>query len=213
MAEVDRVNEKLYDAIGDIEPEQFRRELEAIIADASLTPGVLTVRTATAISETADVEAARRRGVGVQLSYEGLKHTRRLARDEPWNGDGDLTEHDLDFLVAEALVSRGFSYLTHTGVADHAVEIVRRFGRNMTYEQLHEPSTDPSLEVDVIVLAIEAGADLVLQTTPPQLSEYAESFATEIESVPLPTPGRALGDTDDEIRRIVATRDPSPAEE
>lgn len=213
MAEVDRVREKLYDAVSDIEPEQFRTELEAIVADASLTPGVLAVTTATAISETADREAAARRGAGVQLCYEGLKLTRRLAREEPWNDEGDLTEHDLDFLLAEALVSRGFSHLSHTGVAGHAVEIVRRLGRNLTHEQIEQPPGDPSLEVDIVVLAIEAGADLVLPTTPPQLTEYAESFAAEIESVPLPTPDEALHDTDDEIQRIMATRDPSPAEE
>jgi len=213
MEEASRVNEKLYEVISDIEPDPFRAELEAVVAGASLTPGVLTVRTTAAIDETVDLDRAYRRGAGVQLSYEGLKLTRRLARDEPWEEHGDLTEHDLDFLSAETLVSRGFYHLAHTGVASHAVEIVRRFGRNMTAEQQGETPSEPSLEVDFVMLAIEAGTDLVLPEIPPEIADYAESFAREIESVPLPDPETALRGVDEEIERIVAAREVAPADD
>jgi hypothetical protein len=208
MEEVPGVRSALYEMVSDIEPAPFRETIEAIIADASLTPGVLTVRTARVLGPPTSMEAARRRGASVQLKYEGLRLTRHLARDEPWRG-GDLTDYDLDFVVASTLVSRGFYHLAETGVAPHAIEMVRRLGRNQTYEtQLEAYPPEPSLEVDIVTLAVKAGADLVLSDIPPALVTYAEGLATDIESKPLHEPETAIGSVDGDLEQAVGFREP-----
>ncbi|RJX47118.1 DUF7114 family protein, partial [Halonotius pteroides] len=65
------------EGIGDIVPEALRKRLEGVLESASMTPGTLTVVTATALDESVDLDTASRRGAGVQMSYEGL----RLSRD------------------------------------------------------------------------------------------------------------------------------------
>ncbi len=213
MAEAPGVRDALFDTIDDIEPPPFRTELETVVADASLTPGVLTVRTADVLSPTVNSSETRQRGAAVQLSYEGLKLTRRLARDAPWEDPAEERNHDLDLIIAETLVARGFYHLAQTGVATRAVEIVRRFGRNLTTElQLGERPTEPSLEVDVVALAVLAGADLALTTTPPELVDYAEGYGREIEAVPLPSP-EETADFERKLEHYLASIDSAPVGE
>jgi hypothetical protein len=206
MEEVVRIRAILHETLSDIEPVEFRTQLDSVIADAALTPAVLTVRTASALSELESREAARRRGVGVQLSFEGLKLTRRLARDNPWSVTDAPDNHHIELLVAQTLVSRGFYYLADTGVSDRAIEIARRFARNMTNDlQPETQPTEPSLEFDVVALAVEAGADFALSTLTPVISERARRIATDLEAQPLPAPETAIPRVAADIDRLVLT--------
>ena len=203
----ERVETELFEMVSDIEPVSFQRELRSVLADASLTPAVLTVYTAQAIDPSIDVAAAARRGAAVQLSYEGLRLTRRLAREEPWTTDSDNAEHHVDLLVSEVLVARGLYHLAPTGVAGRTVEIARRFGRNHTNEHLPDATpTEPSLEVDVIILAIDAGADLAMESVPEPLLEYADTLARRLESDPLPAHETALAGVDEDIDSVLAAQ-------
>lgn len=204
MDEITHVNEALQESLADIEPDSFRERLGDVLDAVSLTPGVLTVRTARAIDPGVEAEVAAMRGAGVQLSYEGLRLTRSLIRAEPWAEDGADTSHDIDLLAAEVLVARGFYHLSDTGVATDAVEIVRRFGRNQTHERRADgPEIDRSLEVDVIDLAVRAGADLATGTVPPVLDSYGADLARELEAEPLPEPEDALPGVEERIATLV----------
>lgn len=215
MEDRPRVREALHDAVGDIEPAPFRDVIDDVLADARLTPAVLTVRTARAISTTADVEAAHRRGAAVQLSYEGLKLTRELADADPWaSAAADTTaDADIELIAAGTLVARGFSMLAFSGVAREGIEVVRRFGRNRTNELQGSPPDHPSLEYEVIKLAVETGADLVLSTVSTDLSEYAAALATDLEALPLPEPEAIAVDLETEIQRLLVSQPPISAQE
>lgn len=208
MEEVVRIRAILHENLSDIEPVEFRTQLDEVIDDASLTPAVLTVETAAALSELENRDAARRRGAGVQLSFEGLKLTRQLSRENPWAVTDAPDTHHIDLLVAQTLVSRGFYYLADTGVSGRAIEIARRFARNMTNElQPETQPTEPSLEFDVVALAVEAGADVALSTVTPALSERARAIATDLEAQPLPAPETAIQQVAADIDRLVLTSD------
>lgn len=201
----ERVETELFEMVSDIEPVSFQREIRSVLAEASLTPAVLTVVTAQSIDPSVDVTAAARRGAAVQLSYEGLRLTRRLSREEPWADAGDHTDDHVDLLVSEVLVARGLYHLAPTGVAAQTVEIARRFGRNHTNEHLPDATpSEPSLEVDVINLAVGAGADLALDSTPEPLLEYADTLAHRLENDPLPPHGQALSGVDADIEAAMS---------
>jgi hypothetical protein len=216
MEEAPRVREALRESLREVDPDPFRARLERTLEGRPLTPGVLTVRTASAIDPTAATDAAAHRAAGVQLTYEGLRLTRRLVETEPWPpaGEGDP---DVDVVAAEVLVAKGLNQLAHTGVRGRVVEIIRRFGR-IHSRPLDGEGTDvsvdagePSLEADFVVLAIAAGADLAAQTVPPGLIEYARELAAEIDADPLPD-GDAIADVDENVERIVAAVEP-PADD
>ncbi|AGN01079.1 hypothetical protein L593_05650 [Salinarchaeum sp. Harcht-Bsk1] len=227
MEEAPRVREALRESLREIDPDPFRARLERTLEGRPLTPGILTVRTASAIDGAVASEAAAQRAAGVQLIYEGLRLTRRLVETEPWPpaGEGDP---DVDVVAAEVLVASGLNQLAHTGVRDRVVEIIRRFGRTHSRDadgQPHEGDAsdldagdspldvddEPSLEADVVVLAIAAGADLAAQTVPPGLIEYARELAAEIDADPLPD-GEPIDDVAETVERIVAAAE-SPAED
>lgn len=227
VTESNVVRESLSDSLADIEPTALRDRLDAILAHQPLTPGVLTLRTARALDSTVTTAAGARRGAGVQMSYEGLRLTRSIIRDRAASDDGDSaaisdelrngavpavrtdgdgdekTSYYLDLLAAEVLVSRGFYHLSTTGVASQAVEIVRRFGRNQTTELETGDARDPSLEVDVIKLAVDAGADLANVPATPALSQFRDGLAAELEAEPLPDPDGALESIETRVRTAV----------
>lgn len=129
------------------------------------------------------------------------------------NGDSALDESEqyyLDLLAAEVLVSRGFYHLADTGVATQAVEIIRRFGRTQTTELEGELAQEQSLEVDVIKLAVNAGADLANVPETPALTSVGEALAAELEAEPLPDPVEALSGVENRI--LSATNASSAAE-
>jgi hypothetical protein len=158
MDEAAAVRRAALGAVGDVTPPRLRDDIEGFVADGSLLPGVVTLATATAA--TSDVpDGLPDRAAGVQLIYDGLRLTRRLAHEDPW-ANGDHEAADIDILAADVLVSRGFHLLATTDAATAAVEVVRAFGRDQTDRgSAPDPERlDRELEADVLRLAIEAGA-------------------------------------------------------
>jgi len=169
MDEVAAVRRAALDAVDDVEPGGLRERIRDHLDDGSLAPGVLAVSSARAVresrGETDDdfpLEAVAERGAGVLLIYSGLRLTRSLAQDPPWeratrtDGAGrpadaaeaadpaarpedvpghdaaDLTDADMAILVADILVARGFYLLARTEAAEDAVATVQAFGRDQT---------------------------------------------------------------------------------
>jgi hypothetical protein len=160
MDDAVRAREAARAALDDVEPTDLRAAIDGRLADASMTPAVLTFVCARGVDEGFDTTAPGvvERAVGVQLIYEGLRLTRRLVADEPWtrpdlDAAGDIAA-DLDILAADVLVSRGFYLLAATEAADRAVEVIRAFGRDQT---TRAEGFDAELEADVCALAAWAG--------------------------------------------------------
>jgi hypothetical protein len=185
------------EALSDIEPEPLRQRLDERLATASMTPGALTLLAARAFAPDANVSALGEQAAGVQLIYEGLALTRRLAHEEPWAAvsDEDI-DADLDVLAADVLVSRGFYLLSRGAAADRAVETVRAFGRDQTTRDhvgTDSAALDRNLEADVFELAVGAGIAAVDGTMSEELLAYADSLARGYDG-PLPSAGDLLVD-------------------
>lgn len=168
------------EALADVEPTGLRDRAEDVLADGSSAPAVLTLVCARAVDPEVDREAVAERAAGVQLIYDGLGLTRRLAADEPWTDPTrDSDQADLDVLVADVLVARGFYLLARTEAADRAVETVRAFGRDQT-ARLQAADENPApasaqLEESVFVMAAVAGT-----TATGQRSESLQERAKEL---------------------------------
>lgn len=203
------------DALADIEPERLREVLRDRLADASMTPSVLTLLSARTLDATVDTDPIAERAAGVQLIYEGLRLTRTLAHDEPWTGDeSDAARRaDLDILAADVLVSRGFYLLARTETAGRAVEVVRAFGRDQTRRRAADAdreTLDRNLEADVFVLAVAAGTTAVGVTPGDELLEYAAGLARAFEG-DLPPPDAALPETTADRILALAGGDTAPS--
>lgn len=180
------------DAVGDVEPEGLRERIEHHVRAGSMVPGVLTILSVHAVTDGATggatagddslLDAVERRAAGVQLIYDGLRLTRRLASDEPWR-TGEDEVADVDVLAADVLVARGFYLLARTDAADTAVETVRAFGHDQTVREVNDdPVLDRNLEADVVRLAIVAGAGLREAALSPGVTELATTLAGEFET-------------------------------
>ncbi|QLH79865.1 hypothetical protein HZS55_22330 [Halosimplex rubrum] len=96
MEEAAAVRGAALEAVGDVEPDRLRERIRERLEDGSMAPGVLTVLSARAVAAgsadgpSVDIDAVADRGAGVQLIYEGLRLTRSLSRDPPWERDGAL---------------------------------------------------------------------------------------------------------------------------
>lgn len=214
MTEATVVRETLEQSVADIEPSAFRQRLETILADISLTPAVLTVRTARALEPSADVGVCALRGAGVQLTFEGLRLTRSILRDQQWESTSGRQSYYLDLLAAAVLVSRGYYYLADSGVTREAVEAARRFGRYQTYNQNGDLSSEEySLEGDFITLAVNTGADIALQTVPGSVTVYGENLARDIGTEPLADPETALDGVEERITTLVSVPDATGVDE
>ena len=189
MAAAARVRRASVDALAEIEPAELANQLQAIVTDASMVPGMVTILTAETGAEPA-ARAALERGVGVQLCYEGLRVTRELIRDDSRYRDGDATHGYLELVGAEVLVSRGFANLARTEVAPQTIDIVQRFSRNQTHAYdgtiTDAPDAARTLEYDVIELAVAAGAELVYEEVPATIDDLGRQLATEFDRQPLP---------------------------
>lgn len=216
MDEAARCRSAAGDAVRDIDPPALRRTIENSLDEGSMMPGALAIVTAKAASATEpDLESVAQRAAGVQLIYDGLRSIRELAREEPWAGigadatgdqdmedvDEKLTESNLAVLAADVAVSRGFYLLARTDAAGKAVETVRDFGHDQTVAG-DSDSHDVNLEVDVLELAVIAGATAVgvdptaeLLTEAAELARRAGSPFPPADSV-LPDPSDFGGDTD-----------------
>lgn len=157
MEEVAAVRRAALAGVDDVEPERLHDRIAARLADASFAPGVLTLVAEAATRGQHAADSDTDRAAGVQLIYEGLTLTRRLAHDDPWT-TGDRDAGDLDILIADILVSRGFYLLARTEAAGAAVEVVREFGKDQTeLRTTGDDDLDGNLEADICELAIVAG--------------------------------------------------------
>ncbi len=213
MSAFPHVSEALRQSIVDIEPQSFNAHLNEVLQDRPLTPAVLTVTTGRAIDSTADRDRLTELGVGVQLGYEGLCLTRELIDDESWLDSHQSTDADLDVLAAEVLVARGFNILAETNTVTDAVDIVRTFGRNRAHERDGSDKTDPSLEADIVSLAVTTGADCVLSTVPPPIASFADELGARLDENPIPEPAVALDGVEQEIETVLQLHEPPVAEE
>jgi hypothetical protein len=200
------------EGIDDIVPEALQGRLEGVLESASMTPGALTVVTATALGESVDLDTASRRGAGVQMSYEGLRLSRDLIHTDPWSND-DRREGDMNAIAAEVLVARGFEYLAHTGVAMDVVDAVRHFGRDQTLRETGgtPAELDRRLEADFVRIAVRAGADVALGTIPEPVDTVADELAEELGTDPLPGTETALCGVAERISTAVTSPDRTAA--
>ncbi|WP_058993949.1 hypothetical protein [Haloarcula sp. CBA1127] len=208
MEEVAAVRRAALAAVDDVEPDRLHERIDARLDDASLAPGVLTLVSAGATSDPpVDLaDGVADRAAGVQLIYEGLSLTRQLAHDDPWvNGNRDTA--DLDILIADILVSRGFYLLARTEAADAAVSVVRSFGHDQTVRQTtDDESLDTALETDILELAVVAGVTAAGIRPTPTLREYATELAVD----GLPPNAHLLGeDVADALRARAGAEKPS----
>jgi hypothetical protein len=201
MEEVPAVRRAAVAAVDDIEPGHLRDRIVSRLDDAAFAPGILTLVSADAARDRAaePSDGLTDRAAGVQLIYEGLSLTRTLAHDDPWE-HGDRDAADLDILIADILVSRGFYLLARTEAADDAVEVVRSFGSDQTVlRSTGDERFDANLETDVLELAVVAGVTAAGVTPTAGLREYAVTLSEggfPDDSVLL----------DEQVRTTVATR-------
>ena len=204
----------LEQSLADIEPPAFRRHLQTVLGDITLTPAVLVIRTARALEPSLDLETCALRATGVQLTYEGLRLTRSVLREERWRATDGQSVYYLDLLAAAVLVSRGYYYLADSGVARQSVETARRFGRHQTYAQTGDlDDVEYSLEADFVSLAVNTGADLAVQTVPPSITAYGESLARDIGREPLPGPVDALVGVEERVTSLAGTPEATEVDE
>lgn len=178
MEEAAAVRKAALAAVDDVEPARLCGRIADRLDDASVAPGVLTLVSAGAVAE-GPAKDVTDRAAGVQLIYEGLRLTRSLARTDPWAGP-DRDRADLDILVADILVARGFYLLARTEAATAAVEVVRAFGTDQTVRrETDDPSLDRNLEADVLELAVVAGTTAAGGRASARLREYAGDLAAD----------------------------------
>ncbi|MFC4550210.1 MULTISPECIES: DUF7114 family protein [Halorussus] len=180
-----RAREAGREAVRDVTPKPLRDRIHALLDESSMLPGVLTLSSA----RVADGEGTRSDGVanraaGVQLIYEGLRLTRSLAVDAPWDREPPYDDANLGILAADAMVARGFYLLARTEAADKAVETVKSFGRDRTDAQAGRDAPARALEADVFELAIVAGATAVDREPPEVLLSYAADLAADDDPDP-----------------------------
>jgi hypothetical protein len=221
MDEVAAVRRAALDAVDDVEPGGLRERIRDLLDDGSLAPGVLAVSSAHAVNESRDsaddfpLDAVAERGAGVLLIYSGLRLTRSLAQDSPWeparsltDGAGRpadasdttgpaappddatsreaLTDADMTILVADILVARGFYLLARTEAAEDAVATVKAFGRDQTDRRTTgDRSLDRNLEGDVFELAVVAGTTAVDGGASPGLREHVAEMAEGSDTFPV----------------------------
>ena len=216
MHEAARARTAARDALADVTPETLRALLFERLDDAPVTPGVLTLLAARATRREAAPAAVDQRAAGVQLIYDGLRLTRSLAREPPWEADGDAHRGDVEILAADVLVARGFYLLARTEAAETAVETVRRFGRDETERETGRPGPgldDRSLEADVFELAIVAGVSAVGATPPADVRAFAVDLAGSFDEELPAAPALLSEPAVEALADLVADRAHSPAPE
>ncbi|GAA0225802.1 hypothetical protein ACFFQF_10500 [Haladaptatus pallidirubidus] len=175
MEEAVRARGSAREAIEDITPARLREYIDGLLESSGIIPGVLTLLSVRTGDDDVSASEIERRAAGVQLIYEGLRLTRTLAHDEPWNAESSHTESNIAVLAADVMVSRGFSLLARTEAAETAVRTVKSFGRDQTTE-----NSDGALEIDVFELAIVAGTTATGDDRPTGTRRYAEQLAATV---------------------------------
>ncbi|MFB6254975.1 MAG: hypothetical protein ABEI06_10235 [Halobacteriaceae archaeon] len=223
-----RARQSAREAISDITPSQVREVIEDRIASGSMIPGVLTLTSAQVahvdrhdnrqLSDLElDLQEVEQRAAGVQLIYEGLRLTRSLVEENPWQDIEPLEtdqQADTDVLAADIMVARGFYLLAQTDAADKAVATVQEFGRVETDKENDRLSDGNSLEVNVFELAVIAGSSIKGEDPPTALREYAIGLARTYNEPPLPSVEEGLPDRIVEVMyrvsRPVSDEKPQP---
>ncbi|WP_255150892.1 DUF7114 family protein [Halorarius halobius] len=193
MDEAAAVRRAALGAVGDVTPAGLRDDIEGVLDGAALFPGAVTLATATAAGVDPDEPGLADRAAGVQLIYDGLRLTRRLAHENPWSGDRAARDAaDMDILAADVLVARGFRLLAPTEAAADAVEVVRAFGRDQTdrWTAADPADLDRELEADVLRLAVTAGATAA-GGHPSEATEVVAELAATWDGA-FPDPAEAL---------------------
>ncbi|AFZ72850.1 DUF7114 family protein [Natronobacterium gregoryi] len=214
MAKADICRRAASEAVADVEPPRLYEVVDSVLERASMVPAVLTLESAAAIACERNASANRAgtafeeptvngdttwackscthggivsHAAGVQLIYEGLGLTRTLAHEEPWTGDGESVqvdiEEDLEILAADILVARGFYLLARTDAAETAVQTVQSFGRDQTKrhalgddQAARARELDANLERDILELAVQTGAAAADQPATPRLLAVADEI-------------------------------------
>lgn len=188
MEEAARARRATREAIADIEPARLRDAIDTVVVEASMTPGVLVLLAAESVGASATSTHAEERAAGVQLIYEGLCLTRTFIDEEPWQDADGYVAADLEVIIADVLVSRGFSVLSHTPAATKAVETVQLFGREETHRR--EPdSPSPSalyLEEHVFELAAIAGSTVSGDEPDEAVIDRFLALLSSVDELPLP---------------------------
>ncbi len=189
METADTCRRAALDAVADVEPPRLLAIVERVLDGASMVPGALTLESAAA-ADGGGVdpdEQALTHAAGVQLIYEGLRLTRRLAQTEPWTEATGDTEADLEILAADILVARGFYLLARTAAADRAVQTVQSFGRDQTERAemadvsgADRAAIDANLERDVLALAVEAGGAAIDEPPAARVQTLADEIGREL---------------------------------
>ncbi|MFD1586014.1 hypothetical protein ACFR9U_03395 [Halorientalis brevis] len=200
MEEAAAVRRAALEAVDDVDPARLFERIEQRVEAGSMAPGALTLLSAAAVDDAIGSEGIDDRAAGVQLIYEGLRLTRALAHESPWDtgestgawqavpvtadrpdSDGKsrrAAAADVDVLVADILVARGFYLLARTEAADAAVSVVRSFGRDQTVRrETADPTLDHNLETDVLELAVVAGTTAAGGSAPVHLREFVTDLA------------------------------------
>ena len=191
MEEASHVRRAAREALGDVGPAAFGEAVGTVVDGGAMAPGVLAVLCARGVDDSIAFEVVAERAAGTQLVYEGLRLTRALAADPPWEADetldagggtaaDDLETANVDVLVADVLVARGFHLLARTEAAERAVETVRNFGRDQTRRRSSgAAATDADLEADVFELAAVAGTTAVGAHPSVECREFVADLARE----------------------------------
>lgn len=215
MDEGVRARRAAREAVEDITPSRLGERLDELLAEAWTPPGALTLLFARAVAPAADLTAVEDRAAAIQLIYEGLRLTRRLAQEEPWIDRDDHVDPNLDILAADVLVSRGFYTLARTEAADRAVEAVRRFGRDQTRRRTGDagPSVDHNLEADAFEIAAIAGTTAVGAEPSEAMREYAVDLVATMETPPNAEPEALPESIDSTIADLAGSVVERPADE
>jgi hypothetical protein len=163
MEEAAAVRRAVTEAVRDVVPEGLQDRIVGFVEDGSMVPGAVTLLTAETFGGDAfgTVDGLVERAAGVQLIYDGLRLTRDLVHDEPWDL-GEKPSADMGILAADVMVARGFYLLARSDAAVAAVKTVRAFGRDQTELRAGGDDTlDTRLETDGLGLAVLAGATAV----------------------------------------------------
>ncbi|WP_136717036.1 DUF7114 family protein [Halorientalis salina] len=207
MEEAAAVRQAALEAVDDVDPARLFERIEQRVETGSMAPGVLTLCSAGAVDDAVGHDGIDERAAGVQLIYEGLRLTRALAHESPWDA-GESTDAwqpvpvaadrpesdgrsraaaaaDIDVLVADILVARGFYLLARTEAAEAAVSVVRSFGRDQTVRrETDDPTLDSNLEADVLELAVVAGTTGAGGSAPVHLREFVTDLADSGSALP-----------------------------
>ncbi|WP_205427121.1 hypothetical protein [Halorussus sp. MSC15.2] len=232
-----RAREAGRQAVRDVAPDRLRERIHSLLDESAMVPGVLALTSAGAV-EGASATGGRKpsgtgelpgstdgratgsgpvgveeRAAGVQLIYEGLRLTRALADESPWDRDPPHTDSNIDILAADVMVARGFSLLARTEAADKAVETVQSFGRDETEDQQGRPTAPHALETDVFELAVVAGTTAFGSEPSDALLSYAAELAESLDGDHPESPDSVADAVEEAVADAPDPRQFGPAED